>query len=123
MRRHGLAGTRESLIGNEVTRVRGIIDLFRDRLAEDISLKDVARQFACTPYHLIRCFKKECGISPYAYLVRLRLEHAGELIRQGRPLVDAALETGFSDQSHLTRHFKTHYGVTPGEFRRQILSA
>ena len=61
-------------------------------------------------------------MSPHAYLVRLRLEHAGELIRRGRPLVDAALETGFSDQSHLTRLFKTHYGVTPGEFRRQILS-
>lgn len=122
VRRHGLTGTRESLIGNEATRVRGIIDLFRDRLAEDISLKDLARQFACTPYHLIRFFKKECGMSPHAYLVRLRLEHAGELIRRGRPLVDAALETGFSDQSHLTRLFKTHYGVTPGEFRRQILS-
>lgn len=122
-RRHGLARTTEAAIGYEITRVRGIIDLFRERLAENISLTELARQFACTPYHLIRCFKKECGLTPYAYLLRLRLERARELIRRGRPLVDTALETGFADQSHLTRHFKAHYGISPGEFRRQILGA
>ena len=122
-RRHGLARTQEAVIGNEARRVRGTIDLFQERLAENISLKELASQFTCTPFHLIRCFKKECGLTPYAYLLRLRLERARELIRKGRPLVDAALETGFSDQSHLTRHFKTHYGISPGIFRRQILGA
>lgn len=120
--RHGVARTREAAIGSEVGRVRGAIDLFHERLSENISLDELARQFDCTPFHLIRCFKKECGLTPYAYLLRLRLERARELIRQGRPLVDSALETGFADQSHLTRHFKTHYGISPGEFRRQILA-
>lgn len=120
-RRHAVVRTQGSAIGNEKTRVRRIIDVFQDRLAENISLMELAQRFDCTPFHLIRFFKKECGLSPHAYLLRLRLERARELIWQGRPLVDAALETGFADQSHLTRHFKAHFGIPPGEFRRQIL--
>lgn len=101
--------------------MRRVIALFHDQLAENISLNDLAERFDCTPFHLIRFFKKESGLTPYAYLLRLRLERARELISQGRPLVDTALETGFADQSHLTRHFKALYGIPPGEFKRQIL--
>ena len=120
--RHAVTKTQESAIGNEKTRVRRVIDLLQDRLAEDISLNELAECFNCTPFHLIRFFKKESGLTPYAYLLRLRLERARELICQGRALVDTALETGFADQSHLTRHFKTLYGIPPGVFKRQILS-
>ena len=120
-KRHSVARTQEPAIGNEKTRVRRIIDLFQDRLAENISLSELAQRCDCTPFHLIRFFKKECGLPPHAYLLRLRLERARELIWQGRPLVHTALETGFADQSHLTRHFKAHYGISPGEFRQQIL--
>jgi len=121
-RRHG-GVKEESPVGRDLTRVNSTIKLFRDRLGENISLNEVAQQFSCTSYHLIRSFKKECGLSPHAYLLRLRLERARELIRQGSPLVDAALQTGFADQSHLSRNFKSNYGITPGCFRRQVLGA
>lgn len=119
--RHGLLEVRASAAGRDQTRISKTISLFRDRLGESITLSEVAEQFSCTPYHLIRSFKKECGLSPHAYLLRLRLEKARELIRHGRRLVDVALETGFADQSHLNRHFKANYGITPGGFRQQIL--
>lgn len=119
--RHGLLGARAPATDRDETRVTGTIRLFRDRLAENITLSEIAEQFSCTTYHLIRCFKKECGLSPHAYLLRLRLEKARELIRHGRRLVDVAFETGFADQSHLNRHFKANYGITPGSFRQQIL--
>ncbi|GFO55368.1 transcriptional regulator [Geomonas sp. Red276] len=119
--RHGLVRPHASYRAGDSRRIRETVRLFRDRLGESITLGEIAQGLCCTPYHLIRSFKKECGLSPHAYLLRLRLEKARELIRQGLPLVEVALQAGFADQSHLTRHFKTNYGITPGGFRQQML--
>lgn len=119
--RHGLNRTPAAFTGRDGTRINDTIQLFRDRMGESLTLGEVAKHVSCTPFHLIRSFRKECGISPHAYLLRLRLEKARELIRQGRSLVDAALETGFADQSHLNRHFKANYGITPGVFKQQVV--
>ncbi len=120
IKRHCAAGIDEARFGKETVRVNRIIELFHEQLGEDISLSALAAKFDCTPYHLIRFFKKAVGLSPHAYLIQIRLEKAKQLINQGTPLVDAAFETGFTDQSHLNRHFKTKFGVTPGAYRRQI---
>lgn len=120
-KRHAIAGIQEPAIGNERTRVQKIIEVFQRELAGDLSIGELAGRFNCTPFHLIRFFKKEIGLTPYACLLRLRLERARELMTEGRPIVDIALETGFADQSHLNRHFKSLYGITPGQFKRQIL--
>lgn len=48
----------------------------------------------------------------------VRVEHAARRIAgSDDPLVEIALETGFADQSHLSRVFKLHTGMLPGEFR------
>lgn len=120
--RHATTKIQGPVVGNEKMRVRKIIDLFQSRLSVNISLNELSARFDCTPFHLIRFFKKETGITPYAYLLRLRLERARELICKGYTLVDTALEIGFADQSHLTRHFKSIYGISPGKFKQQIFS-
>lgn len=75
----------------------------------------------CTEFHLIRLFRAAKGASPHGYLVQLRLEHARRLLAAGCSIVDAALASGFSDQSHLTRQFRARFGVTPGLYRKQRL--
>ena len=45
-----------------------------------------------------------------------RLERARQMIARGESLAGAALETGFADQAHFTRHFKRAYGITPGRW-------
>jgi len=117
--RHAAVSPQQNPVGIDKTRVRRIIEILHDRLAENVSLNELSCQLDCTPYYLIRFFKKVTGLTPYAYLQHLRLEQARELIWQGDQLVEVALETGFSDQSHLTRHFKAHFGITPGEYKRQ----
>ena len=119
--RHAVTRPQNNPIGSDKGRVRRAIEILNDCLEEKISLDALSHQLDCTPYHLIRLFKKTSGLTPYAYLLHLRLEQAREQIRRGQQLVEVALETGFSDQSHMTRHFKTLYGITPGEYKRQSL--
>jgi AraC-like DNA-binding protein len=45
-----------------------------------------------------------------------RLQQARRMIETGEPLAEIAAETGFADQSHLNRHFKKAFGMTPGRW-------
>lgn len=67
-------------------------------------------------YELARHFRACLGTSPYRYLLMRRLDRARALIQRGMPLADAALSSGFADQSHMTRHFKRTYGMPPGRW-------
>jgi AraC-like DNA-binding protein len=98
-----------------VQRARRFID---ERYAEGVSLAEIAAHVALSPYHLLRAFRAEIGLPPHAYLDGVRIRHAERLIVAGKPLADVAAETGFSSQSHLTRHFKRLIGVTPGQYAR-----
>lgn len=102
-------------------RIYTIIDYMRAHIGEEISLKTLAEIARCTSYHIIRLFKETVGMSPHAYLLQLRLEKAQKLIDEGKTITDAALEAGFSDQSHLTRRFKKRFGITPGIYGTQQL--
>ena len=56
------------------------------------------------------------GITPHQYIIGQRISQAKKLILAGKPLVEIADFVGFTDQSHLTRHFKRSLGVTPKQF-------
>lgn len=61
-----------------------------------------------------RIFRRTVGMSPYQYLVRLRLKHALSLMKAGEmSLAEVAVATGFVDQSHLCRWIKRIYGTSP----------
>jgi AraC-like DNA-binding protein len=71
-------------------------------------------------FALARHFRSRFGASPYRYLTMRRLDRARQLLLAGAPLVDAAISSGFADQSHMTRQFKRAYGVSPGRWLRMI---
>jgi len=56
---------------------------------------------------------------PHAYLESVRIRHAQALLTAGVPLVQVALDSGFSSQSHLTNRFKRVLGVTPGQYAQR----
>ncbi|MGE4352291.1 MAG: AraC family transcriptional regulator [Bdellovibrionales bacterium] len=64
-------------------------------------------------FTLARQFRALLGTSPYHYLLSKRLDKAKTLIAAGLPLATIAFDTGFADQSHMTRFFKRTYGMTP----------
>ncbi|MBI1877856.1 MAG: helix-turn-helix transcriptional regulator, partial [Chloroflexi bacterium] len=69
-----------------------------------------------SPFHLLRAFRAELGLPPHAYLTQIRIERAKALLAQGWPVAQVAFETGFADQSHLTKRFKGIVGVAPGQY-------
>lgn len=81
-----------------------------------VTLADLASAAGLTRFQVLRGFAKLTGMTPHAYLVQRRLDIARGLIARGASLADAAVASGFSDQSHLSRAFTRRYGVTPGAF-------
>ena len=95
------------------------VELMRRRLADSLTLEELADVAGLSPFHFARQFKAATGHPPHDYLVRLRVDRAQELIRHhGREWTMAVIaqETGFADQSHMARHFKRVLGVSPREF-------
>jgi AraC-like DNA-binding protein len=110
----------EQRLGKEpeaIQRARRYID---DCFAQGISLTQLAEHVSLSPYYLLRAFRAEVGMPPYAYLESVRIRHAQRLIEAGKPLAEVAAEVGFSSQSHLTRRFKQIIGVTPGQYAQQL---
>jgi len=105
----------------EKDRVKKMIDIFHDRYREDIKLEEISKELKCTKYYLIRLFKKSVGLSPHAYLMQLRLEKAKWMLKNGNNIIDTAIETGFADQSHMTRNFRQKFGLTPGCYIKQMI--
>lgn len=95
-------------------------ECFTQRLGERVLLEEVADRCGVNPFRLIRSFRHATGIAPYAYLVLMRVNRARALLEAGVPISRAALQCGFSDQSHLTRTFTRTFGVSPGRYRRAI---
>lgn len=63
-----------------------------------------------------RSFCRRVGMSPHAFRIVGRLNLARDRIRNGASIADAAADCGFADQSHLGRHFRRVFGVTPREY-------
>src|SRR5580700_11070756 len=96
-------------------RVREYIEA---HLGESIELAEIAAIAGLSVFHFARQFKHSAGVTPHYYLVSRRVERAKELLAGTDLSLSAiAFAAGFSDQSHLTRHFRQIVGTTPGQFR------
>ena len=101
--------------------LRRVIDYIYNQADTLISLEQLAAVAQCSRFHFCRLFSATTGLSPNRYLIRTRVELAKARIKRGTSLVDAALNSGFCDQAHMTRAFKKVYGITPGEYRCQTV--
>lgn len=95
-------------------------DLLHDRVAETLSLSEVARSVGVHPVHLARTFRRHHRCTLGEYVRRLRVGLAcQQLTNSCASLSEIALATGFPDQSHFSRVFKRITGRTPGAFRAE----
>jgi AraC-like DNA-binding protein len=103
------------LSAGTMRRVREYVEV---HLGESINLGMLAAIAGLSVHHFAREFKHSAGVTPHHYLTQKRVERAQEMLAQtDLSLSEVAYATGFSDQSHLTRHFRYMLGTTPGAFR------
>lgn len=96
---------------------KSVRDFCHAHLADKISLDHLAELCGLGKFQFLRRFERTTGVTPHAWLIRLRLEHACVLLSNGRPaLADVANDVGFYDQSHFNRAFRLAYGVTPANY-------
>jgi len=94
-------------------------DYINAHLGDSIVLDDLAKVAGLSVYHFARCFRAAYGMPPHEFVVRLRLKQAKHLLVNSRFALKAvAAQCGFSDQSHMTRMFRRHVSITPGQFRQ-----
>jgi AraC-like DNA-binding protein len=92
---------------------RDFLEAHLDRTVGSAELEQAA---GLSRWELARQFRRCLGTSPYRYQLQRRLERARTLIRRGSGLAQAALAAGFADQAHLTRQFRSFYGMPPGRW-------
>ena len=86
-----------------------------DHLNTELTVADIARAVHMSPHHFTFLFKHSTGMPPYQYVIEARARKARELLNSGKfSISEVTYQVGFADQSHLTRHIKHVYGVTPG---------
>lgn len=107
--------------------VRTAKQALQDSLDDDptnpVDLNDLEEITGQSRFALARHFRAVSGTSPHRWLVQRKLQRALGAILSGVSLAEAAAEAGFSDQAHLTRHFKAAYGMTPGVWRDRVHSS
>lgn len=109
------AQARGGLPPGAMRRVREYVDA---HLGENMDLAELASIAGLSVFHFARQFKQSAGVTPHHYLVQRRIERAQDMLaRTDLALSEIAVAAGFSDQSHLARHFRQMLGTTPREFR------
>lgn len=95
------------------------MSMLRDNVSTTVTLADIATECGLSTSHFARCFKATFGQSVHQSLIRLRVETAQHLLSYSlEPIVEIAMQSGFSDQAALTRTFKQVVGTSPARWRK-----
>ena len=98
-----------------------VTDYIHSHLYRDLPLTEIAAIAQISPYHFLRLFKQRMGMTPHQYILQRRIEQAQYLLQHSDlSIAQIATQTGFCDQSHLTRYFKRRVGITPKLWQAQF---
>jgi len=89
---------------------------------DTFSLSKTASQFGISKYKFIRLFRQETGLTPNNFILLKKIEQSKEMLKNGNPIFDVAIDCGFYDNSHFYKNFKRFIGVNPLEFQNAFLS-
>lgn len=100
--------------------IREIMQMMKDKMSENFTLKDIAQQFSFSPNYLGYLFKEETGKTFSEVLIQLRMEQAGKLLKDPKcKIYEIASQVGYRYLPYFSRQFKEAYGMTPMEYRKR----
>ena len=94
-------------------------DYLQTHACENEAIYQIANRFGYTAEHFIRQFHEKTGMSPCQYRIHCRLNHAIGRLAAGASISDIAQELGYAESKSFSRAFRTHYGVSPQEYRKR----
>ncbi|PIW63096.1 AraC family transcriptional regulator [Shewanella sp. CG12_big_fil_rev_8_21_14_0_65_47_15] len=89
------------------------IEIMDSDIGTKLTVADIAKAVNLSEYHFIKKFKQIFGLTPYSYFMQMKLEKAFNELIKGEKVSDVAVKYNYSDQAHLSRLIKKHYGYTP----------
>jgi len=116
--RHAQHRPHELVRGSSPPWLARVREYLEANYAEDVRVEALACVAGVSRVHLTRAFVRAYGLPPHEMLNGIRLRAAERLLLRGVPIALAAVDTGFTDQSHLTRRFKGSLGITPAKWLR-----
>jgi AraC-like DNA-binding protein len=99
-------------------RTRRLVDYLRAHVSEDVSLDELSLLVGLRRRQTIDLFKRATGLPPHAFHIGLKVRLVQDSLLKGQSLAAAAIEAGFADQSHMTRHFTAIIGMTPATYAK-----
>jgi AraC-like DNA-binding protein len=113
-------GGRRKLL--EGTRLDDVVEHIRNHPAGSYTMADLARMSAMSERQLERRFREILGMTPREFITQNRMKLACEaLALTSKPIVDVALECGFSEQSAFATQFRRAIGISPLKYRQRYL--
>lgn len=116
--RYATARTTTTTAGGKELRIA--CDYLAAHAERSISLDELAAVAGVEKFRLVKLFRDRTGLPPHALQIAHRVRRARTLLEAGHTAAEAAARTGFTDQSHLHRHFRRALGFTPGQYQRLI---
>lgn len=94
------------------------VNYIEENFVSDISIPELAAYANVSQSHLNLLFRKHFGCGAVSFIMKMRLEHARELLKNPyAAIAETARASGFEDANYFSRIFRKHYGITPGEYR------
>lgn len=97
-----------------------IREYLKEHYAEKINIGELGNRYYLSRENLTRLFKKTFQVSPYEYLIQVRMERAKKLMQQNLRLQEIAEQLGYSNENYFSKAFREFYGMTPTEFRAKL---
>lgn len=125
LRRYAVVEFREARISGGLSPLQAkmVTDFIELHLEQPLSLDDLAKVVNVSASHFLRQFKLRFGCAPHHYVVQRRLARAQQLLeRTSLALKEVSANSGFADQSHMTRLFQRYLNTTPSAYRASVRS-
>ena len=100
-------------------RIEEILKYINANIGEELTLDKLASHFFMNKYYIMHKFKEETGYTIHNYIVQKRLINANVLIKEGKSVIEACIQSGFYDYSSFVRAFKKQFGLSPKKYYKQ----
>ncbi len=115
-----LISSADNKILKQLNRCKKMMAYIHSNYNSELSLIDIAKSANIKESEALRCFKTVLSTSPIKYLKNFRIEQAAiQLKTSTSPIIEIALDCGFTEISYFSKSFKEVYAVTPTEYRKQ----